>query len=759
MSYVRLPVPGPPLAPAGRARTGWTLAACALAAGPLGAQPAGAPAATRPPAAPVRPVVDTLHGTPVADPYRYLERTADPEVQQWMRAQAAYTRQTLAALPGRAALLARITALEDAAAAVVFEPQLANGRVFYRRRGRDEQTGKLYVRDGLAGPERLLVDADRLHPAPAGSHAAISYYRPSPDARSVAYGVSVGGSEMATLHIVDVATGRVTPDSVTRVRSGDVAWMPDGRGLFYNRLRELGPGAPATDRFKASAAYYHAVGAPVEADRRVLGVGTAGVAVDSTDRPYVAVSPSSRWAVAVVRHGTQQEKDLWVAPAADAAANRAAWRRVATVADSVVDFAIAGEQLYLVSQRGAPRRRVLRTPLAAPDLAGAMEALPQGRAVVEGVWAAGDGVYARLLDGGPSRLVRLPSAAGGAAEPVPTPFDGAVNEIATDPRRPGVVFGLTSWARAWRYVAYDPATRRSTVTSLQPRGPFDDPADVEVREVLVRAADGTRVPLSIVARRGTPRDGSAPAVLMGYGAYGISLEPDFSPWVLAWLERGGVLANAHVRGGGEYGREWYAAGRQATKPNTWRDYIAAAQYLVDSGYTAPARLATWGASAGGITAGRAITERPDLFRAALLSVGALDMVRMETTANGVPNVPEFGSTRTPDGFRALLQMSAYHHVRDGAAYPAVLLLHGANDTRVDPWHSAKMAARLQAATASGRPVLLRLDFDAGHGIGSTKGQRFEQLADGIAFVLWQAGAPDFQPRGGAPAATSVPDTR
>jgi prolyl oligopeptidase len=331
-----------------------------------------------------------------------------------------------------------------------------------------------------------------------------------------------------------------------------------------------------------------------------------------------------------------------------------------------------------------------------------------------------------------------------------------VSEVAADERRPGVVFAAESWVRAWRYLAYDPAARRSVETTIQPKGPFDDPADLEAREVLVRSGDGTMVPLSIVARRGRPRDGSAPALVTGYGAYGISIEPFFVPGMLAWLERGGVFATAHVRGGGEYGREWYAAGRRATKPNTWRDFIATAQYLVDGGYTAPARLAAWGASAGGILAGRAITERPDLFRAAILDVGVLDMVRFETMAGGAGNVPEYGSVRTPEGFRALLAMSAYHHVRDGAAYPAVLLTHGTNDPRVAPWQSAKAAARLQAATSSGRPVLLRLDTDAGHGFGSTNRQLIEELADKLAFVLWQTGAPDFQPPGGAPASAPAP---
>lgn len=256
---------------------------------------------------------------------------------------------------------------------------------------------------------------------------------------------------------------------------------------------------------------------------------------------------------------------------------------------------------------------------------------------------------------------------------------------------------------------------------------------------MVTSHDGVRVPLSILHRSGLALDGSHPALLSGYGAYGMTISPHFNPAGLAFLERGGVIAYAHVRGGGEYGKPWHHAGRMATKPNTWRDFIACGEYLVTKGYTSPAKLAGQGGSAGGILIGRAITDRPDLFAAALINVGCTDMLRMETTTNGVPNIQEFGSVKTKEGFDALLAMSAYHHVQDGVRYPAVLLTHGINDPRVEPWMSAKMTARLQAATAGGRPVLFRVDYQAGHGVGSTKAQRQEELADEWAFVLWQAG--------------------
>jgi prolyl oligopeptidase len=279
---------------------------------------------------------------------------------------------------------------------------------------------------------------------------------------------------------------------------------------------------------------------------------------------------------------------------------------------------------------------------------------------------------------------------------------------------------------------------------LKPQGKFDDVPGYQAIEVKVKSHDGVEVPLSIICRKDIKLDGTNPTLLGGYGSYGFSESAYFDTTDLAWLERGGVLAVAHVRGGGEGGKEWHLAGQKLTKHNTWKDFIACAEYLIREKYTSPQKLAGQGGSAGGILIGRAITERPDLFAAALIDVGAVDTIRFETTINGPPNVPEFGSISTEDGFKGLLAMSPYQNVKDGTKYPAVLLCHGINDPRVDAWMSAKMCARLQAASASGKPVLFRVDYDAGHGIGSTKTQRQQMKADQWAFLLWQMGEAGFE---------------
>jgi prolyl oligopeptidase len=320
------------------------------------------------------------------------------------------------------------------------------------------------------------------------------------------------------------------------------------------------------------------------------------------------------------------------------------------------------------------------------------------------------------------------------------PFEGAINGLNVDPRQPGIIINMRSWTKSPAYYFYDPRRNEITNTELQPPSPIDF-STVEFVRVKVKSYDGTMVPLSILYKKGIKRDGKNPAFLEGYGAYGFTVTPIFNPVFIPWLERGGVVAFPHIRGGGEYGREWHEAGFQKTKPNSWKDYIACAEYLVREGYASPSYLAAYGGSAGGIVIGNAISERPNLFGAAFLNAGYVNVLRAETTSNGIASVPEFGSVKTKEGFESLRVMDAYQNIKDGIAYPPVLLMHGINDQRVPPWMSAKMTARLQAATSSGKPVLLRIDYDAGHGVGSTRQQRNEEVADVYAFLFQQLGTP------------------
>jgi prolyl oligopeptidase len=319
-----------------------------------------------------------------------------------------------------------------------------------------------------------------------------------------------------------------------------------------------------------------------------------------------------------------------------------------------------------------------------------------------------------------------------------------VGGVATDALISGAVLDLDSWTTPGDFYRYD--AKKAALTKMSLRHENDiDPKDLVAEEAQVKSWDGTMVPLSIIYKQGLVKNGSAPTAMIGYGAYGDAFTPAFTRRYNAWLERGGVLAVAHVRGGGEFGESWHLAGKKLTKPNTWRDFIASAEYLIENKYTSSAKLGIWSQSAGGILIGRSFTERPDLFAAAVDGVPCSDMLRFETGPNGPANTPEFGSVKTQAGFEDLYAMSAYYHIQTGVKYPAILMTSGANDPRVDPWQGGKMAARLQAATGSDKPVLLRVNYDAGHGITDTVSQQVSDWTDIFTFFLWNFGEPGFQP--------------
>jgi len=727
-----MPTFDPPRAPLATAIVMMVFGAAALAQSPP------------PPRAPVKDVVDTYFGVQVHDPYRYMETPKDPEVAAWMKAQADYTHALLGRVPQRAAVLAEIEKFGDAAAARTSDVQVSGDHVYYLQRLANENIPKLYVRTGVHGKPRLLVDPEAVND-PQGQHLAIDWFAPSQDNRYVAYGISVGGSEQAVLHVKEVATARESGESIDRVRFGPPGWTADNR-LLYNRLQAPAPNAARGDKYVNSRVYLHALGTDPEKDVAVLGANVApGVTVDPVAMPFVGTVPGSRHAIGVVVNGVQREVTIYTATLASLSAGKPDWKKVVDPGDEVTDSTLIRDSLYLLTHKGASRFKVLKLDLDAPDMAKAEVVVPPGESVVTGLAAASDALYVRRMNGSTSELLRVAYSPGAKPVQVKLPFDADIAALAADVRVPGVIYEASAWTRFGGFYAYSPKTGQVTDTGLQPQGPYDQPADLESTEVKVKSYDGTLVPLSIVHRKGLKLDGNNPTILFGYGAYGISMTPYYRPTWLPWFRRGGVIAYPHVRGGGEYGEEWYKAGYKATKPNTWKDAIACAEWLIANRYTSTPRLSIMGGSAGGIFVGRSITERPDLFGAAVDEVPVSDALRMELEENGVPNIPEFGSVKTEEGFKGLLAMSAYHAVKDGTPYPAVLVTTGINDPRVDAWQAAKMAARLQAATTSGKPVLLRVDYDAGHGIGSTKKQAYEERADIIAFLLWQLGMPGAQP--------------
>ena len=678
---------------------------------------------------------------PSDDAWRYLEDASDTRAKAWFEEQGKQARATLDAIPGREKMLARIRTLSDSTT-VVTRLTLAGHRVFYLKLAPPATTPVLCVRDGLAGAEHVVVDpANALR---GGGRAAIDWFMPSPDGRHVAVGVSAGGSEDSLLRVVEVDTRKVLPFEIDRTRFNEqLAWHPDGQSFFYARVPE---GNSGTKAYANVRVYRHVLGRETARDEIVFGAGVGGARdVPEFVFPSLFIPLEGRQAYAIARDGVRNEIAVHVADLHDVAAGHPHWRRIASYEDEVTDIDGWKDDLYLLSHKGAERFRVLHVK-AAGELRGAKVVVPEGDSVIRSISLARDALYLRTMVAGVDRLERVPIGLLGAKKPeyVRTPFDVAITQLVTDARVPGAVLRIQGFIDAPHVVQVD-ARGNIAETKIVPASTADFSAMDDVR-LYAPAPDGTKIPVTLFYRKGTQLNRVNPTILSAYGSYGITYDPSFDARRLAWLERGGVIAVAHVRGGGEYGESWHEAGRGERKVNTILDLITVSEFLESYGFTSPARLAIEGTSAGGIPVGGAIVRKPELYAAAIARVPVMDMLRFESMPSGPLNVPEFGSASTPRGLEALRAISAYQQVKDNTAYPAVMLTAGMNDPRVMPWQPGKMAGRLQQASVSGKPVLLRLDEESGHGPGTQRDRSNEELADIYSFLLWQMGEPEFQPK-------------
>jgi prolyl oligopeptidase len=670
--------------------------------------------------APVRNVRDVYWGVSVDDPYRYMETFDDPEVRGWVDRQVQHTRKKLRDLSGWDQLKADLKVM-GAAAPDRYSRMKRGPFVFKKEAG----VHKLYRMK--SGKQTLLVDPS-MHQALKGQMPGIVSYEVSPDGKYLLYGIDFGGAESATLHIKNLSTGRNLPEFIDRVDTAYAKpyWMPDGSGFFYCRRRRH---AAKTDVFRNIHVCFHKLGSDPKKDQPILGTGVENsIPLSSEDIPTTKLVKGSNQILAVVHYGDAQEVGLYSLALADVLRKDKRWKKICDRSHGVEAYKVVGDRVYLKTYHNAPRYRLVVTSLKAPDFATAQELIPASGRVLQRIYHAKDAVYVTCLDEGVGKIIRVPHASPDALTTIE--MDGVSIGLAkADAQTDGVTVKTESFTEHSRRYAYDVGSKGLRQIGKARPAPV---AGLVTRMLKVPSHDGVMVLLTVIHKEGIRLDGSHATLIQGYGGYGSSFRKRIDAKNLVWLKRGGIVAIAHVRGGGEYGKAWHRAGQKTQKHNTWKDFIACAEYLVDTGYTSPSKLAGFGRSAGGILIGRAITERPDLFAAALAEVGVLNALRFETTANGVPNIQEFGSVKNEQQFHALRNMCAYSNVKKGTPYPAILLLHGMNDTRVEPWISAKMAARLQAATTSGKPVYLHIDYRAGH-----RGYSVDILADELAFLMSQ----------------------
>jgi prolyl oligopeptidase len=690
---------------------------------------AGVPAA---PVARIEVVHDTYFGETLSDPYRWMENSKDPDWLPFLKGQNDHTRAVIDALPGRTALLKRIGQLSGESVSTA-RVQRAGGMTFIQQRPLGADNFKLFVRDNSNGAERVLVDPTAM--STAKSHMSLDWWRASPDGKYVAYGLSKDGSEDSLLHILTVADGKDLPETIPNTEGANPQWLDDAGGFFYTQLT----GAVATpERYLDAQARFHKLGADPKSDPILMKRGlVAGVDYDKIQSPSIITSQGSRYAIMRLAD-VRPEGRFFIAPLSDAVAGKAKWNSFAGFDDEVTDLELDGNDLYLLVNKGTPRGRIVKTSAAAPSIAGGVVAVPQSALVIEGLTRARDGIYMTIMDGGISRLQRL--GTDGKVADIALPFDGTIGAVYAVPNEDGALISLQGWLEPPAIWALDTGGHLND-TGITPKAAIDV-SSYEAKRFFATAKDGVKIPYTLIYRKGLKQDGSNPTWISAYGSYGLpAYTPTFAGRTLALVDAGAIVGYANVRGGGEYGREWHKAGQLANKPNTWRDLIAVCEELVAKKYTSSAHLAIGGRSAGGITVGRAMTERPELFSAVIDGVGWSNPLRYVVEQDGYGEEPEWGAISDPAGYKALKSIDSYQSVKDGTPYPAVLLTTGVTDPRVAPFHLAKMTARLQAATASGKPILLRVDYDAGHGIGSTRAQQDREAADTYAFLLWRLRSP------------------
>jgi prolyl oligopeptidase len=688
----------------------------------------------KPVVAPIKSVTETLWGKKITDDYRYME-ALDSSTIAWMKTQGAYTRSVFDGIKPLAPLKMEVAKFSSSFGLVQGYVRFGS-RDFYEERAPGSDNFDLMVSDSAG--VRKIVDVAALRAAHGGKPFAINYFLASPDGGKVAVGVSEGGSEDAAITVYDAASGAKIAGPIDRAQYGATSWSDDSKVLYFIRLQKLAANAPPTDRYlNATADAWDLKSEPVPLMGAALGRGPVTTPVEA---PAIALSVGAPLAATLSINGVQNELAMWLAPAAKVNDPAVKWTKFVTREDGITGLDMRGSEIFLLSHKGAPTFKVLSVRAGQP-LASAVTLVPaQGDRVIEGIHVGLDALYVLARHGAYSQLLRIP-AGSTSIEEVALPFAGHISEAFTDPRIPGVTIQLSSWVVPPTGFVFNPASKAFSELKLGARGDINA-SDYVVSDLGAKAADGTKVPLSLVQPKGVK--GAQITIIEAYGSYGISELADFSVRRAEAMRKGITYGVCHVRGGGELGEQWRLGGKDANKHNTWGDLIACSEYLIARGITTPSKLFILGGSAGGITMGRSMTERPDLFAGVLDLVPAANTLRAEFTAGGPANIPEFGTITNAAGLANLYDMDTIQHIKKGTQYPAVMITTGLNDPRVAPWEPAKIAAALQASGTS-KPVLLRIDEEAGHGIGSTKTQTDDLSADTIAFVFWRAGLPEWQP--------------
>ena len=692
------------------------------------------------PPSPKQPITDTIFGKVVVDDYRWMEDMNSLQMKNWLKIQSDFTNSLLDKIPGRNELIAEYKKLDLLASVDIPYVIREGGRYFYKKTLAGENVPKLYYRQGKTGKEVLLFDPHSYNKA--ASKEITFNFLPSKDGKRVALTLTGNGkADISTAKVINVDTKQFYSDSLYPV--GDVqAWISGNKGFLYSALQT--GDQLSTNLFQDISIKYHQLGTDVINDKTILSrINNPDMDIKPSTLLFVNYSPDYKYLTAVLWSESKDQNRRLYVPAADIKNNPINWKTLVKAEDQVRDAIIYNDKVYLLSRKDAPNFRVLVSPLNKVDLTSAQTIVPESKQSIEWLSMSKDYLFI-VKTNGINQSIDQYNFSSGTIEPIKVPYSGSSWIQTFDVNTNDCIMYAISWTRPGRKYDYNPTSHQTSINAFNTSAKYPGTDDLVTEELEVKSHDGIMIPLSLIYNKNIKRDGNNIVYMTGYGSYGNALTPFFNQNNLPLLNTGVIFAVAHTRGGGEKGYTWHMGGFKATKPNTWKDFIACAEYLIDKGYTSPKYLIGEGTSAGGILIGRAITERPDLFAAAINNVPVSNPLRGENRPNGILDSKEFGTAKDSTEAMGLIEMDAYLHVTPGVKYPAVIAVTGINDTRVPSWQPAKFVAALQNANPSGKPILLQVNYNSGHWT-EEKFVEFQNFANMISFALWQAGHKDFQP--------------
>ncbi len=695
--------------------------------------------------APSVPIDEVYHGIAITDAYRNLENLEDPEVVNWMKSQTTYTNAIIGNISNRNLFINRVKSLNGRTKFYYGHPKITiNGNYFYSKIQNDGTYTKLYCRVGLHGKETLLYDPKNFKPQ-SNTTYIMSYYNVSPNGSKVAIALTEGGKEIGDIIVVDVKTKTVLTEVITNTWPsglGGINWLSDNSGFVYVHIPNID--SKSENFIKNTQAVVYKIGDKAGVFKDIFSMSNnPELNMDKSDFPIVLTASSHDHYFFSYVGGAQSYNDYYYAQINAVYTEKISWKPLFKKEDKIDLFKASGRDLIYVKQKNN-LSALYKTPLLTPNFTSETAFVTLSKdEIVSDLSITKEGLFFSTIKNG--IIAKLYFYNNSIVKEINLPIaSGSVYIQNLDIDRSDIWITCSGWTRPDTRYKYNVKTNVFTPEEIGEKATYPEFNAIITDEVTIKTHDGLDLPLTIIYKKGLKKNGKNRTIMNGYGSYGISNSPYFIPYALFWVNDGGIIAQTHERGGGEKGDEWHEGGYKKTKPNTWKDFISSAEYLIKAGYTSTPYLGIQSASAGGILIGRSITERPDLFKAAVIEVGTLNVLRSENTPNGLNNVKEFGTVANKDEFTYLLEMDAYHHIKKGTKYPATLITAGMNDPRVIAWMPSKFAAKLQANNSSSNPILLDVDMDGGHGGNVSYDKIYDKLADIYAFFYWQLGHPDYK---------------